>query len=85
MQFLKNLAELCIALHSPTITIKISSLPKIIPAISINNTALPVPGPVSPIDRPTVPRDEANSNIASSSEQWQASVSAIVPHMYINR
>ena len=40
----------------------ISSLPRIIPAISIRRHTTEVSGPVTPMERPTVPSDDANSN-----------------------
>ena len=64
---------------------KISSLPKIIPAISTSNAALPVAGPVSPIDSPTVPRAEANSNIASPREHPAVMVNRKAPVQKIER
>lgn len=48
---------------------KISNLPKSIPIISTISVRLFVVGPVNPMERPTVPREDANSNIASLSEQ----------------
>ena len=47
---------------------KISSRPRIIPNISTISVAAPVTEVVSPMDNPTVPSADANSNIASVSD-----------------
>ena len=60
--------------YIPIKMIKISNLPKIIPSISITKVAVLVDGPVIPIDKPTVPSAEANSNIASVREQFAVKV-----------
>ena len=59
----------------PIKMIKISNLPRSIPSISITKVAVLVDGPVIPIDKPTVPSAEANSNIASVREQPAVNVS----------
>ena len=56
-----------IADPSPVNTRKISSLPSSMPAISANGVAARVSGPVSPMDRPTVPSEDANSNMQLAS------------------
>ncbi|MPN14827.1 hypothetical protein SDC9_162156 [bioreactor metagenome] len=60
---------------------KISSLPNNMPNISTINVADPVVGVVRPMDNPTVPKAEANSNIASIREQPAVTVMSNVPRM----
>ena len=66
-------------------TIKISSLPRNIPQISTISVAARVVGPVMPMDRPTVPRDEANSKKPFAKGQFSRAVIAILPAIRIVR
>ena len=52
---------------SPVNTRRISSLPSSMPAISTSSVAALVDGPVRPMDRPTVPSEDANSNMQLAS------------------
>lgn len=63
----------------PINTTNISSLPSNIPHISIIKMIAGVWGPVNPTDKPTVPKAEANSNIALCKSQFRNKVMRPVP------
>ena len=71
---IRNTAE-----PSPVNTRKISSLPSSMPAISTSSVAAQVDGPVKPMDRPTVPSEEANSNMQLASGALSVMHSSSVP------
>ena len=57
----------------------------IIPIISTMRVALPVAGPVRPMESPTVPSAEANSNMASVKPHPAVRVSTNAPVMNSSR
>ena len=57
----------------------ISNLPKIIPAISMKRHIVEVLGFVTPIESPTVPRDDANSKAPCTKVHPAKKVKSTVP------
>ena len=57
----------------------ISSLPRIIPAISIKRHIVEVLAFVTPIESPTVPSDDANSNAPCTRVHPEKKVKSTVP------
>lgn len=69
----------------PMRTMKISRRPRNIPNISTIKVAVLVVGPVRPMDRPTVPREEEKSNMASVRLQSAVAVISREPRTKITR
>jgi hypothetical protein len=81
----KRLRRMLTPEYKPITTMKISSRPRIIPNISTISVAAPAAGPVTPMDRPTIPNADANSNAPSVKPQLAVTVVSREPTMNRNR